>query len=115
MTKEKFKIEIDTLKKFFELYCKNKHQDINSFTKNLVYKDEIFKIDLHLCNKCKEDIEYCFQRLLECPHEIKPRCRKCPNPCYEKSQWKKTAKIMKYSGVRLGFNSIKSKLKKMLK
>ncbi|AXH11019.1 hypothetical protein CP960_10865 [Malaciobacter halophilus] len=115
MTTEKFELEINTLKEFFELYCKNNHKNMKSYTKNLTYKNKEFKIELILCEECKEDIFYSFDRLLQCPHEIKPRCRKCPKPCYEKKQWKKTAKIMKYSGIQLGLKAIKSKFKKILK
>ena len=38
MTKEKFEIEINTLKKFFEVYCNNKHEDQIQKTKS--YKNE---------------------------------------------------------------------------
>lgn len=115
MTKEKFEIEITTLKKFFEVYCDGKHTGKTLVSKELIYKNETFKIDLDLCEECLADIKYSFNRLLECPHEEKPRCRKCPNPCYEKDHWKKTAKVMKYSGIKLGLNSIKSKVIKIFK
>jgi hypothetical protein len=42
MSEEKFKNEIETLKKFFSIYCNNKHQ--NQFEKNykIAYKDLLF-------------------------------------------------------------------------
>ncbi len=108
----KFKQEVSTLKKFFEIYCENKHKEQKNIKKNLSYKDEKVEIALDLCEECLKNIEYSFNRLLECPHEIKPRCRTCPNPCYEKPQWKNTAKIMRYSGMKLGLLSIKKLFKK---
>ena len=46
MTTEKFEIEINTLKKFFELYCNDKHENQIEKTINLEYKDKKFAIDL---------------------------------------------------------------------
>lgn len=108
----KFKQEISTLKNFFETYCHNKHENHKQINKKLVYKNETIDTPLDLCDECLKKIEYSFDRLLECPHEEKPRCRSCPNPCYEKQQWKETAKIMRYSGMRLGLLSLKKLFKR---
>jgi hypothetical protein len=107
MTSEKFISETKTLKKFFTIYCKDKHTHQNSYVKNLHYKNESFNVNFHLCDECKELINYSITKLEECPHKIKPRCRTCPNPCYEKSEWKKLAKLMRYSGIQLGILKIK--------
>ena len=52
MTKEKFRTEIYTLKKFFEIYCHDKHQDrvMHEGNYNIPYKDEYFKLDVTLCD-----------------------------------------------------------------
>ena len=111
MTNEKFEIEIKTLKSFFEVYCKDKHQ--NQENKNVVlkYKEKTFEIKLCLCADCQDAINYSFDRLLQCPHEIKPRCRTCPTPCYEKPRWKSTAKVMIYSAMKLSLSKMKSRVK----
>lgn len=111
----KFKEEISTLKRFFEVFCKEKHLDQQKIVKTFIYKDEKIKIELNMCPECFEKINYSFDRLLECSHEIKPRCRTCPTPCYGKQQWKETAKIMRYSGTRLGLRKIGKKLKNIFK
>ena len=107
MTKEKFKIEIDTLKKFYTKYCHDKHDNQDKLIRKLPYKGEVFDITLELCPSCMALLNYSFERLQECPHEIKPRCRQCPNPCYEKKEWKKVAKLMRYSGIQLGILKVK--------
>lgn len=109
----KFKQEIQTLKKFFEVYCNNKHENQEEKTFYLKYKNEDIHISLNLCKKCQDSFNYSFDRLLECPHEEKPRCRKCPNPCYEKKQWKEVAGIMRYSGMSLGLTRINKKFKNL--
>ncbi|MCR8711061.1 nitrous oxide-stimulated promoter family protein [Aliarcobacter butzleri] len=110
MTEQKYNSEIDTLKKFFELFCKDKHTNLKSRNINLKYKTSSFSLDLYLCDECFEAINYSFDRLQACPHEIKPRCRNCSNPCYEKSKWKNIAKIMKYSAIKLSLSKIKNRV-----
>lgn len=111
MTTQKFEIEINTLKKFFEVYCNDKHENQIQKTVHLEYKNEKFSIDLSLCEDCHEAISYSFERLDQCPHEIKPRCRTCPSPCYEKSRWKNIAKVMKYAAIKLSLTKMKNKIK----
>lgn len=113
MTTQKFEIEINTLKTFFELYCKNKHEDQKENTIKLEYKDISVDIELHLCEECLDSINYSFDRLLDCPHDIKPRCRTCPTPCYEKQRWKNAAKVMKYAAINLSLTKAKKKIKKL--
>ena len=107
MTNEKFISEVETLNNFFTIYCKDKHTEQNSCVRSLQYKNENYDVEFHLCEECNELINYSIKCLEECPHEIKPRCRKCPNPCYEKPQWKRLAKLMRYSGMKLGILKIK--------
>jgi len=107
MTTEKFTAEAQTLKKFFQIHCKDKHTGQTNHCKKLHYKDEDIYVELELCSECIELIHYSFDRLLECPHDPKPRCRTCPNPCYSKTEWKKVAKLMRYSGIKLGLLKVK--------
>ena len=111
MTFEKFKSEIDTLKKFFPIYCNDKHQ--NQFKRHykISYLDQNIEFNTTLCNECHNLLNYAIERLKECPNDPKPRCRKCPNPCYEKYKFKQMAKMMRYSGMKLGLTKAAKKLK----
>jgi predicted amidophosphoribosyltransferase len=113
MELEKFKSEVETLKKFFTTYCYDKHTNQQPFERVLEYKNEKIKVNLKLCDECSKLLNYSFDRLIECPHEIKPRCRKCPNPCYEKKEWKQVAKLMMYSGMKLGLTKLRNFAKKI--
>ena len=117
MTYEKFGSEINTLKKFFEIYCHEKHQDkiMHQGNYNIPYKNNYFKLNITLCDECNALLSNAIKHLQECPHEEKPRCRKCPNPCYEKSEWKEISKIMRFSGMKLGVTKIKDKFKNIFK
>lgn len=111
MTKEKFEDETKTLKKFFTTYCQNNHKYQKKFTFLLKYKNSKTDISTHLCKDCRDLLQYSFNKLQECPYEEKPRCRKCKNPCYEKNEWKKIAKIMRYNAINLGLIKIKKLFK----
>jgi hypothetical protein len=111
MTEEKFQNEVLILEKFFTKFCEEKHRERFKKEYQLKYKQTDITFCVHLCNECHKLISYSFERLLECPHEIKPRCRKCPTPCYEKPQWKEVAKIMRYSGFQLGVLKVKKFLR----
>ncbi len=110
MTIEKFESEIEVLQRFCEYYCKEKHTDILKKEIVVKYKDkEIFQT-LNLCETCMDTIFYSYEKLQACPHEVKPRCRKCPKPCYEKQRWKNMVVIMKFSAINLGLSKLKKKV-----
>jgi C4-type Zn-finger protein len=54
MTYEKFESEINTLKKFFEIYCHDKHQDkvMHEGNYNIPYKEKILILSVTLCDEC---------------------------------------------------------------
>jgi hypothetical protein len=111
MTNEKFKGEVKTLNKFFTKFCKDKHQVSSLHGYKLQYNNINYNFEVDLCNDCNKLLNYSFDRLKECPYDIKPRCRTCATPCYEKDEWKKLAKLMKYSGFKLGLLKIKRLLR----
>jgi len=115
VTFEKFSNEIDTLKKFFPIYCNDKHKGQFEKEYKVTYLDKEIDFKVSLCNECHELLSYAILRLKECPHEIKPRCRKCPNPCYEKEKFKQMAKMMRYSGMKLGLTKAAKKIKNIFK
>lgn len=53
MTSEKFISEVKTLKKFYELYCIDKHQNQYNKSEIQIYKDLKIDIDLYLCKDAR--------------------------------------------------------------
>ena len=106
MSEEKFINATRTVLKFIQCYCYREHfktkKSKDSIKLNYNDKDLNEEIHYHLCEKCEETLYYSYVKLQECPHDEKPSCRKCPKPCYGKVEWKLLAKIMRYSGLRLG-------------
>jgi len=113
VTFEKFSSEIETLKKFFSIYCNDKHTNQVEKVYNVSYLDKNITFKINLCNECHNLLNYSINRLQECPNDPKPRCRKCENPCYEKDKFKQMAKMMRYSGMKLGLTKAAKKFKKI--
>lgn len=113
MSNDKFIQQFSTVLKFIQIYCDDKHKSEakNDCKIDLKYKDLNLNISLNynLCKECENLLFYVYERLQNCPHEEKPKCRKCPNTCYDKNEYKKMAKIMVSSGAKLGLTKLAQK------
>ncbi len=111
MSDDKFIHDSKTVLKFIQIYCNDKHKDETKQkeTKELFYKNKNLntRVDYNLCTTCKNTLLISYKNLQSCPHQEKPSCRKCPKPCYERADWKSVAKIMRYSGMKLGLTKLK--------
>jgi len=111
MSDDKFISDSKTVLKFIEIYCNDKHKGLakKQKTLDLNYKEKNLheKLSYQLCTVCENTFLVSYKNLQSCPHDEKPSCRKCPKPCYERSDWKKVAKIMRYSGMKQGLNKLK--------
>lgn len=105
----RFDEESEKLKLFFDVYCQSKHTNVQKQQNQIVVHPSF-----ELCEHCREHFQYALERLAECPHDPKPKCRKCPTSCYEKSHWKALAKIMRYSAIKLGFGKMTAAIKTRL-
>ncbi|MBE0491961.1 MAG: nitrous oxide-stimulated promoter family protein [Sulfurospirillum sp.] len=109
MKDEKFIKDTQTVLQFIQTFCDDKHASQHpKESLNISYREKnLLHVSFHLCSTCKQTFLYSLERLQSCPHEEKPRCRKCSNPCYERSRWKELAQIMRYSGMKLGLVKLK--------
>ena len=105
---DKFKNEVTTLKNFFEVYCYGKkHDNIQIHTKIINFQNNELNYKFELCDECHTLLTYSLDKLQNCQHDDKPKCRTCPTPCYEPMQWKKVAKVMRYAAIHQGLKKIK--------
>ena len=110
MNKEKLLSDTQTLHRFIQLHCDKKHHDVpkKKGALEVSFKEEaLCELPYHICEECETLFIYAYGRLKNCPHEHKPSCRKCPDPCYEKPMWKKMAKVMMFSGMQLGLTKLR--------
>jgi hypothetical protein len=75
--------EFETLSKFVEVYCREKHGSDKG----------------ELCAECSELVEYGHKRLEMCPYDPKPKCKDCPTHCYRKEYRERVREVMKFSGM----------------
>lgn len=110
MTRDKLANDSQTLHRFLQLHCDKEHNDVPKKEGTLqvrFHEENICEVPYRLCEECETLFLYAYERLRNCTQEPKPSCRKCLNPCYEKPVWKKMAKIMRYSGMRLGLTKMR--------
>lgn len=110
MDREKYLEEAQTLQRFTQTYCNDNHRDQERKQGSLRLERDpsnIATLEFELCGSCEALLAYAIARLDACPMHPKPRCRKCPNRCYDKTRWKSMAAMMRYSGIRFGLVKIK--------
>lgn len=113
MKKHVFKQESTQLYTFIHTYCVDSHPKEMQIdeTVEITYKGEpIDTLGIELCPSCLSHYRYAMERLSACPHDPKPKCRRCKESCYEAQEWKAMAKIMRYSGIKLGFIRLARKM-----
>jgi hypothetical protein len=111
---ETYHREAVTLTTFVTHFCSDKHHDVPKRKRTIPISyagKDAEPLDAVLCDACSEIIAYGMARLRECPYDEKPKCRKCPDPCYERPMWKRVAAIMRHSGMKLGLTKIKKKIR----
>ncbi len=108
MTEAKFTEQTAVITRFVQIYCDHHHRTPKSLSTNeLSYKTANLSYEASLCEQCNKMLNYAYDRLQNCPHDDKPKCRKCPKICYEKEQLQMMVRIMRYSGIKSGINRLK--------
>ncbi len=54
--------------------------------------------DLVLCQDCRKLLEHGIAKLLLCPYDPKPMCKKCETHCYAPGYREKMRQVMRFSG-----------------
>ncbi len=101
MLAKKEKHDIKTLARFVAVYCRSHHQSRTPFEFKAPGLEGLFEPPLEICQDCAKLLKYGLTMRLRCPHEPKPTCKKCPNPCYRPEYREKIREVMKFSGMYL--------------
>jgi hypothetical protein len=51
-----------------------------------------------LCQDCGRLFQHGVAKLLQCPYDPKPMCKKCPTHCYAPDYREKMRQVMRFSG-----------------
>lgn len=98
--------DTDKLVRFLSMYCKAHHVDREKvpFSFNYDKMPAVVKDGPDLCCECTKLLRHAIVMRVLCPLDPKPRCRKCPQHCYQPGYRDKMETVMKYAGPRSLFN-----------
>jgi len=96
--------DIRVLGNFISIFCREKHrgQARSIFPiKDARLRHSLGNKDLVLCRDCGKLLSHGIAKLLICPYDPKPMCKKCETHCYAQGYREKIRKIMRFSSLYL--------------
>ena len=96
--------DIRVVADFVAIFCRENHRDVEKSL--FVNKDEKLHLLLNgggmeLCKDCTKLLNHGIAKLLQCPHDPKPMCKKCTTHCYAPGYRERMREVMKFSGLYL--------------
>ena len=96
--------EIRVLADFISIFCRENHRD---GTKSIFHirdaslRRSFGSKDVILCQDCQKLLNHGIAKLLQCPYDPKPMCKKCPTHCYAPGYRERIREVMRFSGLYL--------------
>ena len=89
---------------FVSIFCRENHPDKGKSPFSI--KDERLHHSLNgggrsLCQDCQKLLNHGIAKLLQCPYDPKPMCKKCQTHCYAPGYRDKIRQVMRFSGLYL--------------
>lgn len=94
--------DLKVLTGFVSIYCQQKHaEDTKS---PLALRSDILKQvlggkEIMLCRDCSRLLSHGIAKLMLCPYDPKPMCKKCKTHCYAPGYRDKMRIVMRFSGL----------------
>lgn len=96
--------DLKVLGGFISVFCQQNHQaqEKNAFPiKDERVAQSLDKLSLVLCQDCERLLTHGMAKLLQCPYDPKPMCKKCQTHCYAVGYREKIREVMRFSGLHL--------------
>jgi hypothetical protein len=96
--------ELKVLAGFVGIYCREKHagRDRAEFpVRDAGVRRALGSRPPRLCEDCRRLLEHGIAKLLLCPYDPKPMCKKCPTHCYAPGYRERIREVMRFSGLYL--------------
>jgi hypothetical protein len=98
------KINSDTamLARMVQIYCCHYHSD--KLKGDIIRRGILETLDLRetrLCSGCAGLLGHGLVKLVNCPFDPKPRCKRCTEQCFSGEYRIFVKKVMRYSGLKL--------------
>lgn len=96
--------DLVVLADFVQIFCREKHK--GEATEPFPFHDERLAAvlqgkHLELCHDCSRLLSHGTAKLMLCPHDPKPMCKKCETHCYAPGYREKRREVMRFSGTYL--------------
>lgn len=89
---------------FVFIFCREKHRDREKsvFTiGDARLQRRLDRRKISLCEDCRKLLTHGVAKLLQCPYDPKPMCKKCPTHCYAPGYRERVREVMRFSGLYL--------------
>lgn len=94
--------DIRTLGLFVQVYCHQKHDGPKeAFEYRHLDSTRCLPEGLKFCARCRDLLTHGITKLLLCPYDPKPMCKKCTTQCYRPGYREEIRGIMRFSGMYL--------------
>ncbi|OGO17565.1 MAG: hypothetical protein A2Z15_08460 [Chloroflexi bacterium RBG_16_50_11] len=96
--------DLKVLSNFISIFCREKHQrQTKDFfpSKDGFFYGGIAGGGLRLCADCAKLLNHSAVKLIMCPYDPKPMCKKCQTHCYAPGYRERIREVMKFSGFYL--------------
>ena len=96
--------DMRVLADFISIYCRHHHPAADR--EPITFPDErLIRIlvakKLKLCPQCAKLLGHGATKLILCPYDPKPACKKCPTPCFAPFYRQHIRRVMRFSGMYL--------------
>ena len=96
--------DIRVLGNFISVFCRENHREKTKGIfpiKDARVSNSLGDKDLVLCSDCQKLLNHGIAKLLQCPYDPKPMCKKCQTHCYAPGYREKMREVMRFSGLYL--------------
>jgi len=96
--------DILVLRDFIRIYCKENHRDLPReavSVKDAALLEVLGGNPPALCEDCRRLFQHGTAKLMLCPYDPKPMCKKCTTHCYAPGYREKIREVMRFSGLYL--------------
>ena len=96
------KRDIRILAQFVQVFCRENHlSPKKSFEYRHLDSGRYLPNAVMLCEECHDLLTHGLTKLLLCPHDPKPMCKKCTTHCYRPGYREQVRQVMRFSGMYL--------------
>ncbi|MFQ6121825.1 MAG: nitrous oxide-stimulated promoter family protein [Dehalococcoidales bacterium] len=96
--------DIRVLANFISIFCRENHREeakSASPIKDVRLHHSLGSKNLLLCHDCQKLLNHGIAKLLLCPYDPKPMCKKCETHCYAPGYRERIREVMRFSGLYL--------------